>query len=395
MTVLRGSLGATPVSITITDAAVTVSRREDFVVAWDRGGRLYSVFDAGVTFRRGLNGRVLEKRREDGVRQRRWARPDECGVLVDRAAQVAAELLGAMEAFGSSGVRPPGLEDALGRAARFDARAAAADAGRFRQIYSPIGILPPDQYLALVLQATEGCSFRSCTFCEFYRQPYRVRTAADFAAHVAAVRDYLGDSIRLRGRSVFLGSANALAVGTGALEAIFDVLTRQVPGRPVHAFLDGFAGAMKSAGEYAALGRRGLRRVYVGLESGHDPLLAFVQKPSTSGQAVETVRAIKAGGVRVGVIVLIGLGGDRYMGAHVADTAAAVNAMGLDAGDLLYFSDLVESADSPYPRFARDASIRSLTADERRLQRRAIETRLKFRGPSPRMATYDIREFVY
>jgi len=33
----------------------------------------------------------------------------------------------------------------------------------------PVGILPPDQYMAVVLQAAEGCAFNTCTFCDFYR----------------------------------------------------------------------------------------------------------------------------------------------------------------------------------------------------------------------------------
>ena len=45
----------------------------------------------------------------------------------------------------------------------------ATDISRFHQIYKPISILPPDQYQALVLQATEGCSFNTCTFCALYR----------------------------------------------------------------------------------------------------------------------------------------------------------------------------------------------------------------------------------
>ncbi len=394
MAVLKGTVGSSAVSVSITDIAVTASRGDHLVVSWDLGGRLYSFFDRGVTCRRGLNGRVLKKWRRGDAREREWATPDECDALLDQAAGIARELLDRIALF-EPGPGRPRLEQALGRAAGFDGRAAREDAVRFRQVYRPIGILPPDQYLALVLQATEGCSFRSCTFCEFYREPYRVRAPADFAAHVGAVRAYLGDSIRLRAHAVFLGSANALAVRMSSLEPIFEVLARDARGVPVHAFLDGFTGTMKSAEDYAALARLGLRRVYVGLESGHDPLLAFVQKPATSGQAVETVRALEAGGVRVAVIVLVGLGGDRYSEVHIADTIAAVNAMGLGPGDILYFSDLVETGEAPYPRLALDASIRPLTADERRRQRLAIESGLRFPAAPPRIATYDIREFVY
>jgi hypothetical protein len=56
-------------------------------------------------------------------------------------------------------------------------------------------------------------------------------------------------------------------------------------------------------------------------------------------RAIETVCAIKAAGVNVGLIVLIGLG------AAFCDPPPAIdvlNQMQLGTGDLLYFSDLVE-----------------------------------------------------
>ena len=37
--------------------------------------------------------------------------------------------------------------------------ALAEDAERFRATYGRVGMLPPDQYLALALQATQGCSW--------------------------------------------------------------------------------------------------------------------------------------------------------------------------------------------------------------------------------------------
>ncbi len=385
---IHTALDGVPATASLTDEAVTVAVGDDLVIAWDRGGRLYSMVEGERTYRRGLNGRVLAKWRERG--ERRYACPGEAEAraLVDRAATVAA------------GVRqrvaePPDVGDALQVAADFDARAAFEDAARFRQIYQPIGILPPDRYLSLVLQATEGCSFHSCTFCEFYREPYRVKNARDFATHVEQVRGYLGDSLCLRQRSVFLGSANALAVPMSGLVPVFDVVASRFPGRPVFAFLDGFTGVLKDAADYRELAARGLRRVYIGLESGDDELLAFVGKPATRDQAVHTARAIKAAGVNVGIIVMVGLGGDRFAGQHVTRTAAAVNEVDLGEGDLLYFSELVAASDSPYTTQTAEAGIRELDAEERTAQRHAIERRLLFGTSRPKIATYDVREFVY
>jgi hypothetical protein len=80
---------------------------------------------------------------------------------------------------------------------------------------------------------------------------------------------------------------------------------------------------------------------------------------------------------------------------HERDTVAAVNAMGLGEGDLVYFSDLVEVPSTSYPVMAADAHIRPLTREERRQQRERIRAGLRFASAPPQFATYDIREFTY
>lgn len=94
--------------------------------------------------------------------------------LVDCAAARARAVAAAMAhpglQAGTSVVRRPDdgteLQTAMARAAGFDAAAARADARRFGTIYGQLGMLPPDQYVATVVQATEGCACNSCAFRE-------------------------------------------------------------------------------------------------------------------------------------------------------------------------------------------------------------------------------------
>jgi Radical SAM superfamily len=402
--VFRGTLGSRAATLSVKDTSISLAFEAAWVAAWDFGGRLYSLWRGGETYRRGLSGRLLFKPgRSAQARRRVPLEGADADRVVRETAEQAALLARSLDrdshAWVAAGGRHPSddVTAIVARCARFDPAAARDDAARFAEVYSPIGILPPDQYLSTVLQATDGCSFGTCTFCDLYHGGYRVKSAEEFGRHVAAVRDYLGESALLRGRSFFLGSANALAVPIPRLLEFFEAMPGPFGGgaRPVNAFVDGFTGIRKSAGDYAELRRRGLGRVYVGLESGHDPLLAFVRKPATRDQAVETVRAIKAGGAQVGVIVMIGLGGRAFAGGHVRDTVSALNQMGLGAGDLLFFSELIEVPGTAYPLAAAAASVEPMPADERMAQAEAIRTGLVFEGPPPQLAKYDVREFIY
>jgi len=401
---LRGRLGDSLYSLSLQADWLTVGVDEQLVVSWDRGGRLYTLYRGEHTFRRGLNGRVLEKWQDSGgTRHRDHLDHGEVAALVDDACHLAARLLEALGSPRWAWLSRPDQElvdevaGALTAAARFNSTRAREDAAKFHQIYTPIGILPPDQYLALVVQATDGCSFNTCTFCDLYGGRYRVKTHTEFEHHLGALHEWLGPSMGLRGRGIFIGSANALAVPMATLVPMFEAVAR-VFGHPrggIAAFVDGFTGTKKTAGDYHHLAALGLRRVYIGLESGHDPLLRFVQKPATCADVEDTVAAIKAAGIHVGVIVMIGLGGHRYAERHVDDTVRLLNRLALGSGDLLYFSDLVEVPAAPYPRMAAGEVIRPLDAAGRALQRQAIREQLAFDGEAPKMATYDVREFVY
>ena len=401
--VLRATHASSSFIISFKPHSLAVSRDATHVVSWDLGGRLYSVYRDDVTWRRGLSGDVLEKRGSGASRSRTWPTPARADAVVDGAATFARETADAITTPAwrwSAPVEPVVAQLVLSHlqlCAQFGAAQARGDACRFAAVYRPVGILPPDQYLSLVVQATVGCSFNTCTFCDFYHDGYRVKSPDQFRAHVEEVRRYLGASISLRSRGIFLGAANAMAVPMATLVPVFETLVEELDAIPrgVCAFVDGFTGTKKTAGQYRMLSHLGLRRVYIGLESGHDPLLAFIRKPGLAADAVETVCRIKDAGVQVGVIVMTGLGGERFAAGHVTDTVEAVNQMRLGEKDLIYLSDLVEVASAAYPRIAEREAIHALSPEARRAQREAIRAGLRFGGPGPRFATYDIREFVY
>jgi radical SAM superfamily enzyme YgiQ (UPF0313 family) len=288
----------------------------------------------------------------------------------------------------------------------------------YGQIYHPVPILPPDQYLALYLQMTEGCAFNRCTFCNFYQdRRFRIKPPELFHEHVRRVRAFLGEGLRLR-RSIFLGDANALMIPQKLLlprfdiiNAEFDILPRGLAqdarrvwndAHPIHfdgiySFIDAFTTKQKRAADFAALAERGLRRVYVGLESGDAGLLKFLGKPNTPDDVVRLVGECKAGGVAVGVIILVGAGGAQYEHAHIQHTTQVVNALPLDEHDFIYLSELVDFPNSTYSRLAAEAGIRPPSPEEIADQMQVLRDALMFRDAAhaPRVSTYDIREFVY
>lgn len=410
-----------PIRLSLRPESTAVALGTERVFSFDGEGRLLTAYRHGRLAKRGLDHRVLEKWRTWRLgrpeRIRRDLPDGEKRRLVAEVLRTTGAVLAALPPEA-----PPAARRRLERIAGWDEGAYAEDRQRFLSVYKPVGILPPDQYLALVLQATEGCHYNRCLFCNFYRgRPFHIKDEAEFQAHIDAVQAFLGAGLGLR-RSIFLADANALVVPQRRLVRFFELMHEAFEIAPSHltgaalsrwkaehphgmtgvySFLDAFTGRRspkggkkKTRADFAELAALGLRRVSIGLESGHVPLLRFLRKPSMPADVREVVGAAKAAGVHVGVIVMLGIGGDRYAAGHVADTIAVVNTLDLGPGDILYFSEFVDEPGSEYEAEARAAGLRPLRGEEMQAQADAIRAGLRF-AQAPRISVYDIREFIY
>ena len=91
--VLHARHGTSAYIVSLKPHSIAVSVDGSLVVSWDRGGRLYSVFDDGVTWRRGLSGQLIEKRRAGDERVRALLEGDAADRVVDSSAGVARTTL--------------------------------------------------------------------------------------------------------------------------------------------------------------------------------------------------------------------------------------------------------------------------------------------------------------
>ncbi len=411
---------SSPVRVSVRPHSIAVTLSTVPIYIFDPAGRLYQAFVNGRNYLRGLDNHVTEKwgRSQIGVPIRRRLPPDEAQALIRETHAVMSRLRDAVKAgrFCRLDDQPEQALDeacqALETVCRWDAERLEADGRRFLTIYKPISILPPDQYMALVLQATEGCSHNRCTFCTFYRdRRFRIKTLPEFREHIARVKGFFGPALAMR-RTIFLADANAIVIPERLLIPMLDAVNAEFEIVPngvnatiyrrdhpaaldgIYAFVDAFTTRYKTVEDFSELRVRNLRRVYIGLETGHDPLLAWLRKAGTATDAVEAVRTVKTGGVAVGIIIMIGIGGRRFAEQHVADTIRVVNAMELGPDDFVYFSEFVESPDSEYRRIAAEEGVEPLTRAEMRAQMDAIRAGLQFPGPPPKISVYDIREFT-
>jgi len=364
-------LGMTPIGLTY--------RRGHDQILLDAEGRLHRAWLDGRSFQRGMSGqlRVVSPNRSVGRQRPRISVLDLAG-----STAVLGEILErlALPRGGGDSI-PNDLGASLETASRWTLERYAAEQQRFAQVYAPVSILPPDQYRALVLQATLGCAWGRCRFCRLYAaQPYSVRSVDQFRAHVRAALDLHGRAVESR-RGVFLGQASALAIPFEHLCGLLDVVREEVgcePRWPVAAFGDFFNCAPADA-ELAELRRRGLASVTLGLESGSRKVLERLGKPVVPERAIALALRLRDANISRGITVLVGAGGRARTEEHAQETADVLARMELSSSDRVYLSPLSG------PR--RPDALADQTAELRAV--------LKSRGILARLALYDVNRFVY
>ena len=417
---------------------ITVNARSESTVimqdrtltyTFDAGGRLVGAFRDGRNYRRSFSNQILEKVTEScsGVSSRvhRALSPDEVRAVevgaYDFACTVSTELRQLTPAPESPAL--DAAQHALAHVNSYCYTGLERERDIYEHIYRHVAMMPPDQYLALYLQMTEGCAFNKCSFCGLFagqtesERRFRIKPPQVFREHIRRVRAFVGEGLGLR-HSLFLGDANALVMPQKMLLQRFEILHQEFDILPprldrearqawqaahpfhfngIYSFIDAFSTRRKRAADFAALAEQGLRRVYVGLETGDANLLKFLGKPNSPDDVARLVNECKAGGVAVGVIILVGAGGAKYARAHIQHTAELVNTLPLDEHDLVYLSELIDFPNSTYSHLAAEAGIRPMSNQEIQEQTQAF--RNAFTLPNaphrPHVSSYDIREFVY
>ncbi|NJL06181.1 MAG: radical SAM protein [Chloroflexaceae bacterium] len=382
---------------------LTISENLQHHYSFDPVGRFLSGFLDGINYRRGLDGSILAKHRttHSGKSRRRLSEPETQTLIDDvhgRVANIAPYLTAPEQAD-----LLPYVQAILA----WDYARLHAERSTFHAIYKPISILPPDQYRAVVLQAAEGCSWNKCTFCSLYRdRRFRIKSATSFRQHIQHIKQLLGPSIGLR-QSLFLGDANALVIPQPRLLELLQVVHEEFalgPAQPndapcmkgVYSFLDIFGAERKTLSDYRELAAYGLKRIYIGLESGDDDLFALLNKPGSPQECVQAVQTIKQAGIAVGIILLAGAGGDRYAEQHVANSVAHIHTMGLDANDIIYISALVVSGSDEYSQLLHAQGGHALADAQVQQQLATFKTLLRApAGPRPKVSLYHIEEFIY
>jgi hypothetical protein len=223
-------------------------------------------------------------------------------------------------------------------------------------------IRPPSEASSLLLRVTRNCSWNRCKFCHIYKgKRFELRPVEDIKQEILAIKaiqDQLKEAAMKAGyggqveaaaaailthplsethfnvalwlyhggTSAFLQDANTLIMPTPDLVEVIKFLKKTLPSiTRITSYGRSKTAAKKKLEELKALHEAGLDRLHIGLESGYDPLLEYMDKGVTAVDHIAGGKKIVESGISLSEYVLLGLGGKKMWREHATETARVLN----------------------------------------------------------------------
>ncbi len=182
---------------------------------------------------------------------------------------------------------------------------------------------PPSEARSFILRVTRGCAHNKCTYCNMYRGvPFQILTDDEISRQIALAAHYGKDKVR----RVFLADGDAMVLPTSKLLKILQALKDTFPKlQRVSSYAAPKDILRKSEEELRQLNEAGLRLLYYGMETGDDITLKTVNKGVNAEEAIEAGRRVTASGMKLSVMVILGLAGKEGSQRHALATAKAIN----------------------------------------------------------------------
>ncbi|MBN1176998.1 MAG: radical SAM protein [Dehalococcoidales bacterium] len=227
-------------------------------------------------------------------------------------------------------------------------------------------IRPPSEAYSLLIRVTRNCPWNRCKFCPIYKgSKFQLRTVDEVKQDIDVAKAIHDDIIELArksgggdirrtaamvsngaatdaarnvalwmyagGKHAFLQDANTLIMKTPGLVEVIKYLKQTFPDIDrITSYARSKTASQRTVEELVELRKAGLSRIHMGVESGYDPVLEFMDKGVTAADHVKGGKNVVASGISLCSYVMPGAGGKKMWREHALETAKVLNEINPD-----------------------------------------------------------------
>ena len=158
---------------------------------------------------------------------------------------------------------------------------------------------------SLFIEVTAGCSHNACTFCNFYKDtPFMV-------APLSQIEEDLKEAKREwpNAKSIWASGGNPFVLSTEKQIAVWDLMKKYYPDARISTYATISDFKQKSVEDIKKIKAHGLDEIMIGIETGDDDVLSFVNKGYTAQDILDAGKKMDEAGITYRMIYLGGLAG--------------------------------------------------------------------------------------
>ena len=188
---------------------------------------------------------------------------------------------------------------------------------------------PPYEASSLLLEVIAGCTHHKCKFCTLYNDlPFKFRMSPmeDIECDLQEMANTLKQWNGFRFDRAFLTGANPFVLKTERLLKIADLIRKHVPTvKTIGCFARVTDVTLKSDVDLRKLAQAGFDGLTIGIETGDDEALRFMNKGYTADDIVKQCSRLDAAGIHYNFFYLVSISGAGRGEIGAKATAAVCN----------------------------------------------------------------------
>jgi len=199
---------------------------------------------------------------------------------------------------------------------------------------------PPSEHSSLLIQLTEGCTYK-CNFCvSNLNKDFKIRTIPEVKKDLQIAKRIYGNKIN----KLFFLDGNAMVTPFKILLEVTEYAFQLFPKlQRVGVYAHARDVIKKSEDQLKKLSQAGLKIAYVGFESGYDKLLKSINKHSTKEDYIQASKKLMNAGITLSATLINGLGGannPELSRMHAIESADLINRICPDDNRIWYVAFL-------------------------------------------------------